>query len=105
MPKWVRALEGHCVSSKNPLKVRDRDDRVAWRSRREKCLPDEEFIDFLSRQIIKIPVDCDHTLALALTVNQLPSLFLPCQTNIDSRSVISHYIYPWNSWELKLLQR
>ena len=37
----MRTLEGHRVSSKSPLRVRDRDIRVAGRNGSEKCFPDE----------------------------------------------------------------
>ena len=37
-----RALEGRCVSSKSPSKVRDRDQGVAWRNERKRIVfPDE----------------------------------------------------------------
>ena len=36
-----RALEGRCVSSKNPSRVRDGDEGVAGRNRREKHIPAE----------------------------------------------------------------
>ena len=35
------ALEGHCVSSKSPSRVRDRDEGVGGRNGREESLTDE----------------------------------------------------------------
>ena len=37
----ARVLEGRCVSSKSPSRVRDRDERVAGRDYRKWCFPDE----------------------------------------------------------------
>ena len=37
----LRALEGHCVSSKSPSRVRDGYEGVAGRNGRELCFPDE----------------------------------------------------------------